>query len=55
MTYMYRGCMGNALQIGRGLFSKLPESPLSERNMFFRLRSMLFEGRFVTSALLVTG
>lgn len=48
-------CMGNALQIERGLFHKLPVSPLSERNMFFRLRIMLFEGRFMTTALLVMG
>lgn len=54
MTYRYRGCMENALQIERGLlFYKLPVSPLSKRNLFFRLRIMLFEGRFMTTALLV--
>lgn len=28
--------MGNALQIERGSFYKLPLSPLSERNIFFQ-------------------
>lgn len=47
--------MGNALQIARGLFYKLPVSPLSERNMFFRMYIMLFESRFMMTALLVMG
>jgi len=36
MTSMYRECMGNALQIERGLFYKLPVSPLSERSCVFQ-------------------
>lgn len=54
MTYMSRGYMGNTLKIESFLFYKLPVSPLSERNMFFRL-CIRFEGIFVTTALLVWG
>lgn len=55
VTYRYRGCMENVLQIERGLFYKLPVSPLSERNLFFSQHITLFESRFMTTALLVMG
>lgn len=46
--------MGNALQIEGGLFYSLKVNPLSGRNLFLRLHIM-FEGRFVTTTLLVMG